>query len=36
MWMIFFSNLPELILGATWSGLVFFVGYRTGRWRRRK
>jgi len=33
MWIAVFNNLPEMILGASWSGLVFWAGMRVGRWR---
>lgn len=28
-----FNNLPELIMGAAWTGLVFYTGMRWQRWR---
>lgn len=28
-----FNNLPEMILGASWTGLVFWAGRRFERWR---
>lgn len=28
-----FNNLPELILGLTWTIAVFSIGKRYGRWR---
>lgn len=34
MWIAVVNNLPEMILGAAWTGLVFWTGVRVGRWRR--
>lgn len=31
MWIAVFNNLPEMVLGAAWSGLVFYAGTRLGR-----
>lgn len=33
MMIAIFNNLPELILGLCWTGVVFTLGKRYGRWR---
>lgn len=30
------NNLPELFLGACWTGVTFVLGSRFGRWRERR
>jgi hypothetical protein len=32
MWVAVLNNLPELVLGTAWTGLVFWIGRR---WERR-
>jgi hypothetical protein len=36
MWIAVINNLPEMILGGAWTGLVFWTGVRFGRWRPRR
>lgn len=36
MWIAVINNLPEMILGGAWTGLVFWTGSRFGRWRARR
>jgi len=36
MWLAVISNIPELILGGTWTAIVFLGGMRFGRWRFRR
>lgn len=33
MWIAVINNLPELILGACWTVVTFWLGTRFGRWR---
>ena len=35
MWIAVINNLPEMILGACWTGVVFVAGRRFERWRAR-
>lgn len=32
MWIAVVNNLPEMILGAAWTGLCFYAGIRLGSW----
>lgn len=32
MWIAVVNNLPEMILGAAWTGLCFYAGFRVGSW----
>lgn len=36
VWIAVVNNLPELILGACWTGVTFHLGTRYGRWRPRQ
>lgn len=33
MWVAVFNNLPEMLLGLCWSGVIFLAGRRFERWR---
>lgn len=33
MWIAVINNLPEMILGGAWTGLMLYAGYRVGKWR---
>lgn len=30
MWIAVINNLPEMILGSAWTGLMLYAGYRLG------
>lgn len=36
MWIAVMNNLPELILGITWTAVVFFGGMKFGAWKSRR
>ena len=36
MWIAVMNNLPELILGLTWTVVVFIVGMKFQAWKNRK
>jgi hypothetical protein len=35
MWIAVINNLPEMILGGAWTGLMLYAGYRFGQWRKK-
>lgn len=32
MWIAVINNLPEMILGGAWTGLMLYTGFRAGKW----